>query len=54
MLADPLEPLAYRTPAEVHFGDNSGRCNNVTGVNKKEKEARRKKMLLLQNTTLKN
>ena len=50
----PHQALAYRTPAEVHFGVNSRRCNNVTGVNKKEKEAKRKKMLLLQNTTLKN
>jgi putative transposase len=30
------------------------RGNKVTGRNKKEKEAKRKKMLLLQNTTLKN
>jgi putative transposase len=52
--ARPHQALAYRTPAEVHFGVNPGRCNNVTGINKKEKEAKRKKMLLLQNTTLKN
>jgi putative transposase len=52
--ARPHQTLAYRTPAEVHFGDPGRRCNNVTGVNKKEKEAKRKKMLLLQNTTLKN
>lgn len=50
----PHQALAYRTPAEVHFGDGGGKCNNVTGVNKKEKEAKRKKMLLLQNSTLKN
>lgn len=48
------QALGYRTPAEVHFGTAGTRCNNVTGVNKKEKEAKRKKMLLLQNTTLKN
>jgi putative transposase len=48
------QALGYRTPAEVHFGMGDGRCNNVTGVNKKEKEAKRKKMLLLQNTALKN
>jgi len=53
--ADRLhEALGYRTPAEVHFGPVGGRSNNVTGVNKKEKEAKRKKMLLLHNTTLKN
>lgn len=52
--ARPHQALAYRTPAEVHFGVSPGRCNNVTGVNKKEKEAKRKKMLLLQNTTLSN
>ena len=52
--ARPHQALDYRTPAEVHFGVNDGRCNNVTGVNKKEKEAKRKKTLLLQNTTLKN
>ena len=50
----PHQALAYRTPAEVHFGAGGRRCNNVTGVHKKEKEAKRKKMLLLQNTTLKN
>jgi putative transposase len=50
----PHQALGYRTPAEVHFEVWGGRCNNVTGVNKKEKEAKRKKMLLLQNTTLKN
>ncbi len=50
----PHQALGYRTPAEVHFGGGGRRCNNVTGVNKKEKEAKRKKMLLLQNTTLKN
>ena len=50
----PHQALGYRTPAEVHFGVGGRRCNNVTGVNKKEKEAKRKKMLLLQNTTLKN
>ncbi len=36
------------------FGADPGQSNNVTGVDKKEKEAKRKKMLLLQNTTLKN
>ncbi len=51
--ARPHQALAYRTPAEVHFGGSGRRSNNVTGVNKKE-EAKRKKMLLLQNTTLKN
>jgi len=50
----PHQALGYRTPAEVHFGVEGSECNNVTGVNKKEKEAKRKKMLLLQNTTLKN
>ncbi len=50
----PHQGLGYRTPAEVHFGADPGKSNNVTGVNKKEKEAKRKKMLLLQNTTLKN
>jgi len=44
------QALGYRLPAEVHFG----KSNNVTGVHKKEKEAKRKKMLLLQNSTLKN
>lgn len=48
------QALAYRTPAEVHFGGNTATCNNVTSVNKKEKEAKRKKMLLLHNPTLKN
>jgi putative transposase len=48
------QAMGYRTPAEVHFGISGCGCNNVTGVNKKEKEAKRKKMLLLQNTTLKN
>jgi putative transposase len=48
------QALGYRTPAEVHFGVEGGECNNVTGVNKKEKEAKRKKMLLLHNPTLKN
>jgi putative transposase len=52
--ARPHQALGYRTPAEVHFGVEGSECNNVTGVNKKEKEAKRKKMLLLQNTTLKN
>lgn len=52
--ARPHQALAYRTPAEVHFAADGRRCNNVTGVNKKEKEAKIKKMLLLQNTTLKN
>jgi len=50
----PHQALGYRTPAEAHFGIDGRACNNVTGVNKKEKEAKRKKMLLLQNTTLKN
>jgi putative transposase len=50
----PHQALDYRTPAEVHFGASLAKSNNVTGVNKKEKEAKRKKMLLLQNTTLKN
>jgi putative transposase len=48
------QALGYRTPAEVHFGPDGGRSNNVTSVNKKEKEAKRKKMLLLHNPTLKN
>jgi len=52
--ARPHQALGYRTPAEVHFGVAGSECNNVTSVNKKEKEAKRKKMLLLQNTTLKN
>ena len=50
----PHQALAYRTPAEVHFEVDVLKCNKVTGVHKKEKEAKRKKMLLLQNTTLKN
>ena len=50
----PHQALGYRTPADVHFGGSGRRCNNVTGVNKKEKEAKSKKMLLLQNTTIKN
>jgi putative transposase len=50
----PHQALGYRTPAEVHFATSAGGCNNVTGVNKKEKEAKRKKTLLLQNSTLKN
>ena len=50
----PHQALAYRTPAEVHFGAGSRKSNNVTGVNRKEKAAKGKKMLLLQNTTLKN
>ena len=41
-----VQALAYRTPAEVHFGAGPRKSNNVTGVNKKEKEAKRKKMLL--------
>jgi putative transposase len=52
--ARPHQALAYRTPAEVHLGSGSSTSNNVTDVNKKEKEAKRKKTLLLQNTTLKN
>jgi putative transposase len=52
--ARPHQALGYRTPAEVHFGPGGSGSNNVTGVNKKEKEAKRKKMRLLQNTTLKN
>jgi putative transposase len=48
------QALGYRTPAEVHFALDGCPCNNVTGVHKKEKEAKRKKTLLLQNTTLKN
>lgn len=50
----PHQALGYRTPAEIHFGPGGTGSNNVTGVNKKEKEAKRKKMLLLQNPTLKN
>jgi putative transposase len=52
--ARPHQALAYRTPAEVHFGHDLSTRNNLTVVNKKEKEAKRKKTLLLQNTTLKN
>lgn len=52
--ARPHQALRYRTPAEIHFGPGGTGSNNVTGVNKKEKEAKRKKMLLLQNPTLKN
>jgi putative transposase len=52
--ARPHQALGYRTPAEVHFGVCGTESNNVTGVNKKEKEAKRKKMLLLHNSTLKN
>jgi putative transposase len=52
--ARPHQALGYRTPAEVHFAAAGARSNNVTGVNKKEKEAKRKKMLLLHNPTLKN
>lgn len=50
--ARPHQALAYQTPAEVHFGAGGRKCNNVTGVDKKE--AKRKKMLLLQNATLEN
>ena len=50
----PHQALAYRTPAEVHFGPALSPSNNLTIVNKKEKEAKIKKTLLLQNTTLKN
>jgi putative transposase len=47
--------LAPSAPSRQRSGaENVTRCNNVTGRNKKEKEAKRKKMLLLQNTTLKN
>lgn len=52
--ARPHQALGYRTPAEVHFGPGGTESNNVTGINKKEKEAKRKKMLLLHNPTLKN
>jgi putative transposase len=52
--ARPHQALGYRPPLEVHFGAGGRKCNNVTGVNKKEKEAKRKKMLLLQYSTLKN
>ena len=50
----PHQSLGYRTPAEVHFGPAPSTSNNLPVVNKKEKEAKRKKTLLLQNTTLKN
>jgi hypothetical protein len=50
----PDQARGYRTPAEVHFGVGGRKCNQVTGVHKKDKEAKRKKMLLLQNPTLKN
>jgi len=50
----PHQALGYRTPAEIHFGPGGTGSNNVTGVNKKEKETKRKKMLLLHNPTLKN
>jgi putative transposase len=50
----PHQALAYRTPAEVHLGGRLSTSNKLTDVNKKEKEAKRKKTLLLQNTTLKN
>ncbi|MEN6426560.1 MAG: integrase core domain-containing protein [Phycisphaerales bacterium] len=46
------EALGYPTLPEVHFGSGS-RCNNATGVNKKETEAITK-TTLLHNTTLKN
>jgi putative transposase len=52
--ARPHQALGYRTPAEVHFAAAGTGSNNVTGVNKKEKEAKRKKTLLLHNPTLKN
>ena len=52
--ARPHQSLGYRTPAEVHFELAGSESNNVTAANKKEKEAKRKKRLLLQNTTLKN
>ena len=52
--ARPHQALGYRTPAEIHFGPGGTGSNNVTGINKKEKEAKRKKMLLLHNPTLKN
>jgi putative transposase len=45
-------PSARSRPRSA--AENVTTCNNVTGRNKKEKEAKRKKMLLLQNTTLKN
>jgi transposase InsO family protein len=50
--ARPHQALGYRTPAEVHFGSAGTGCNHVTGGNKKEKEAQGQKMLLLQNTCL--
>ncbi len=50
----PHQALDYRTPGEVHVEADGDESNNVTGINKKEKEAKRKKMLLLQNSTLKN
>jgi putative transposase len=49
--ARPHQALGYRTPAEVHFAAAGARSNNVTGVNKKEKEAKRQKTLPLHNTT---
>jgi putative transposase len=52
--ARPHQALGYRTPAEIHFGPGGTGSNNVTGLNKKEKEAKRKKMLLLHNPTLQN
>jgi len=52
--ARPHQALGYRTPAEVHFSPGGTGSNNVTGINKKEKEAKRKKMRLLHNPTLKN
>jgi putative transposase len=50
--APVLGPSARSRPRSA--AENVTACNNVTGRNKKEKEAKRKKMLLLQNTTLKN
>ena len=50
--ASVLAPSARSRPRSA--AENVTTCNNVTGRNKKEKEAKRKKMLLLQNTTLKN
>jgi putative transposase len=52
--ARPHQALGYRTPAEIHFAAGGTGSNNVTGINKKEKEAKRKKTLILQNTILKN
>jgi putative transposase len=52
--ARPHQALAYRTPTEVHFGGSLIASNKLTDGNKKEKEAKIKKTLLLQNTTLKN